>query len=443
MTAGTITDISYLHSISWLCLLVTLIILAGIICRYRYLFVKPSMVFAFFFHVQIQWPSTIYWHKIAGNLTEPGSYFILSQIFPLFLVAGSLYVARGISKDIFAQVISMSRPSSEEILWPIIPLFLVSLIIMGWYLSVLPWEQSGLHAVIFHPENAKMAREQSLKLLTDKYLKYAVSIFNSSLAPIIACLLGIKAMDFWRQQKYYQMGLVLLCLAPILVAVSLTGARGPSVMVLLAVLFSLLLLKGLPFKPVTIVLLLMAILVIPMIIELLRVGGGVNIEEIQNRYMVIIGRVAGYDMTVDAQWHVQYVAKHGFWGIAGIEKLAPLFGVQPVDILSIVGKYYTNQSETISANTSVIFLYYACFGWLAVPLCLLLAWSLDLVLFAYRHMTTIMLPVAIAVCGIAAVNLAHTAYTTIFVTHGFIIVLALCFFCDLGVVMIRSSKTFS
>jgi len=441
MTSQTETGLAFLLSLSWLFLIATLILLTYVILRSRYLFVKPSMIFALFFHVQIQWPSIVYWYRIADNLTNPAPFFILAQLFPFLLVSGSLLIGRNTAKDVYARVLRLPESSPGAVLFPLLPLSLVSLVIVGWYLWTVPWDQSGLHAVLFHPEKAKMAREQSLKLLTNKYLKYAVSIFNSSIAPVLACLLGFKALDFWRRRRYVHMGVVLLGVAPILVAVSLSGARGPGVMVILTTLLSIFLLRGLPLQPVRIIMILLAVLIIPGALELLRMGGNFSTSEIVDRYAVIVERVLGYGMTVDAQWHVEYVTRYGFWGIAGVEKLAPLFGVQPLDILNIVGRYYTDPSATISANASVIFLYYACFGMLALPLCLLLSWLLDTVLLLYRKMHTIMLPVAIAACGIAAANLAHTAYTTIFITHGFMIVLALCFFLDVLIARLNPSAS--
>ena len=408
----------------------------------RYLFVKPSMIFTLFFHVQIQWPSALYWAKIAGNLTNPLAYFILSQIFPLLLVAGSIFIGRRISRQVYDRVVNLPRSSYGEAFLPILPLALISLTILAWYLTTVPWEKMGLHAIIYDPGNAKLAREYSLKLLTNKYLKYAVSIFNSSLAPVLACLIGIKVLDNWQHKKYPSLGLCLVCLAPILMAVSLSGARGPSAMILLAVFFLILLIKGLPLQPVRIVLVLALILAAPGLVELLRGGGAFNPAEMRLRYVVIIERAMGYGMTQDAQWHIEYVTKYGYWGIAGIEKLAPLFGVQPVDIMNVVGKVYTDTSllTSVSANASMIFIYYACFGLIAVPLCLLLAWLLDGTLYIYRQMETVMLPVAIAACGISVVNLAHTAYTTIFITHGFLIILIMCFVCDKFIVKLRSKE---
>jgi len=437
-----LTAISYLPVLTWFCLILTLAMLLYGVILSRYLFVKPSMIFALFFHVQIQWPSALYWTKIASNLTNPLAYFILAQIFPLLLVAGSILIGRHIARQVYDRVVNLPRSSYGEAFLPILPLALISLTILAWYLTTVPWEKMGLHAVIYDPENAKLAREHSLKLLTNKYLKYAVSIFNSSLAPVLACLIGIKMLDNWQQKKYPYLGLYLVCLAPILLAVSLSGARGPSAMILLAVFFLMLLIKGLPLQPVRIVLVLALILAVPGMVELLRAGGAFNPAEMRLRYAVIIERAIGYGMTQDAQWHIEYVTKYGYWGIAGVERLAPLFGIKPIDIMNVVGKIYTNTQPlaSVSANASMIFIYYACFGWIALPLCLLLAWLLDATLYIYNQMQTIMLPVAIAACGISVVNLAHTAYTTIFITHGFLIILTMCFVCDKSIVKLRSKE---
>jgi len=427
------TEASAAISISvWFCLFMTLFFLVYGISRCRWLLIKPSMVFALFFHVQIQWPSAFYWSRIVQNLTNPFAYFVLSQVFPLLLIMGSLFIGRGLSGEIFTRVIELPRSSYPVAFLLLGPLMLVSLLIMGWYLHTVPWEKTGLYAVIYHPEQAKMAREYSLKLLTSKYLKYAVSVFNSSFAPIMACLLAVISRERWLKGDKIQSLLYLSALIPIIVAVSISGARGPGAMILLATLFLTLLLQGLPLQPLRIAIIAALILILPGLIELLRSGDVFRPDEIAARYAVIVERAVGYGMTVDAQWHIEYATKFGYWGIAGIEKLAPLFGIQPIDIMNVVGRAYTDTSQTthISANASMIFLYYACFGWWAVPLCLILAWSLDTVLPLYRRMRTIMLPVAIAACGIAAVYLAHTAYTTIFITHGFLVVLMICLLGD-------------
>ncbi len=358
---------------------------------------------------------------------------------------GSLFMGRETSREVFARIVELPKSRSMNAFLPLVSLAVVSLAIVGWYLATVPWEKTGLHAVLYHPETAKLAREYSLKLLTNKYLKYAVSIFNSSLAPLLACLLAAGALHHWGKRKFPFAGLYVAAILPILAAVSLSGARGPTAMILLTVVFFLFLLKGLPLQPLRIAVAAALILVIPGMMEFLRAGGAFSPTEMWARYALIWERAAGYGMTVDAQWHVEYATRFGFWGIAGVEKLAPLFGVTPVDIMNIVGRHYTDTTVSghISANASLIFLYWACFSWAALPLCLLLAWLLDAALFLYRRMETIMLSAAVAVAGIAAVNLAHTAYTTIFITHGFLIILSLCFLMDRGLARLPAAREVS
>jgi len=416
--------------IAWLYLLMTAaFLLFGVLYR-RHLFIKPSMIVALFFHVQVQWPSTLYWEKIAGNMAAPEVYFFLAHLFPLLLVIGSLQMGGETAKEIFAAITNSAGDMKREELWVYAPLTLVSLGILVWYLSVVPWDQTGLYAMLFRPENSKLAREQSLKLLSNKTLKYAYSIFNSAIAPVLACLIGIKALNHWQARRVGRAFLTTLLLLPILITVSITGARGPGVMILLAVIFAVLLVKGLPFRPGKIALILLLILTLPAVLDFLRRGESLDPSGVTNSYKAIVERTIGYGMTEDAQWHLQYVTNHGLWGVAGIEKLAPWFGVRPVDILNVVGRYYRPEGGTISANAATVFLYYACFGWIALPLCLVLTWLLDLALIIYRRMTTVMLTVVAAACGIAAVNVVHTFYTTVLVTHGFLVILIICFLLD-------------
>jgi hypothetical protein len=59
------------------------IIIAKLFKTKKYLIVKPSFWFLLFFHVQIQWSSTIYSMEIFQKLEQPYLFFLLTQILPL------------------------------------------------------------------------------------------------------------------------------------------------------------------------------------------------------------------------------------------------------------------------------------------------------------------------------------------------------------------------
>ena len=422
---------SDLYIMSWLLCLSTSIIFMLSIYRWRYLLVKPSMMFALFFHVQVQYPSAIYWPKIELFLTSPFPFFVLAQIFPPLLILGSICLGQKSALIVYQRIVSFPISAYKVTARFLLPLAFISLIILSWYLYVVPWKDTGLYAVIFQPSDAAIAREQSLKLLSDQSLKYTISLFNSTLAPILACLIGLRALYAWQTKAFLKALFFLSLILPILLTVSLSGARAPSAMILLAVIFTILITKGLPINPIKIAFLAAIVLIIPGLISLLRNAADFNLSSIIEYYTDIFDRAIGQGMIVDAQWHLEYVNRFGFWGIAGIEKLAGLFDVNPINILNVVGKYYRPDAlDSISANTSTIFLYYSCFGWWALPLCLVLGWILDLALIGYRLIKSSILIVCVAVSGIAAGNLAHTGYTTIFITHGFLSVLMLCIILD-------------
>jgi hypothetical protein len=81
----------------------------------------------------------------------------------------------------------VSYTAQDKLLLSIIAI--VAAIILLEYNLCVPLRRTGLWAVFFNPDDAYIAREMSLKLLNDPYIRYSYSFFRASIAPLLACLI--------------------------------------------------------------------------------------------------------------------------------------------------------------------------------------------------------------------------------------------------------------
>ena len=298
------------------------------------------------------------------------------------------------------------------------------LFFMLYYLSIVPFTRTGLYMVFADPDNSALAREYSLKLVTDVIVRYGYGFMASAFAPLLAVMLANSIVISTDSDLIVRNIFSVFAIVFLLFVVSLTGARSFAAMIIMTIICSYLLKKGLPLNPLSIVVAIVLILLFPAILSILREGRIVSIDEVFNYILGPISRRVFIDPVRGAISYAHYAQTTGFFGIAAIPKLAGLFDVVPVNAPNIIGLLYESQAiSSISSNTSFVFSYYSYFGLIALPFSLILLWMLDLGIWVYRRLSANLLLPCVASINVACLSFIFSDYTTVLLTHGIILLL--------------------
>jgi len=409
--------------LSWLVSLVTTSFILLLVYKQRFQLVRPSIIFLIFFNLQIQLPSAFQARWIESFLIDPWHYFILAQVFPLLAFVVIAFQFRESALIIYRR----THISRNRMMWGkeiIVALSIVTAMVVFWYVSVVLWQQTGLYALLFDPENSLRAREESMKLLGNSALQYGFTLVSTVIVPVLAILLAFKLL---RAIRSFKLMSVLACatgILALLVVVSLYGARGPAATVLMSIFYAFLLRAKFPMNPFRLAIILVVALTIPAFISLFGTGGAVSVVSVVDSYTNVLDRTFGRNI-LSHVWTVDFVQDYGFFGVGGIPKVAVLFGERPIYVFNVVGVAY-GDSPTESANSAFVFAYYACFGLLAFLPCLLLTCLLDFVLILCRKVHTDLLIPCIAATVLAATKLTFTFYTTVLLSGGFVLIPVSC-----------------
>lgn len=409
--------------LNWLLTIASAIWLAVIFRRSRFLFIKPSILVVFWSHFFFQWPASIYATYYERVLPDPYAFVLLLHGFVLAGLLISSYTFNQSAREVFHR---LNVPQPVSVLFPTLMLATFCAAVTAVYLQVVPLQSTGLYIILTHPALAAVAREDSLKLITNAPLQYAYQIMAGAAAPLLAvniALLGSRAV----RSRRIIYGLVLfLIFVALLIVASLSGNRSTAAKLLLVVALSAFLLRGLPFRPLHFLFVLIAILTPAVLITLLREGktftGSIFFAYLTD---AIFTRVFVGPINVGA-FYVHYAQTHGPIGPAGIARLASLVGVTPVRMPNIIGNLYSYSGlESVSANSGFLFTYYGYFGILSLPISLIGLWLLDLALPIYLRLEPRLLLPAVAAASVASLSFISSEYTTVLLTHGFAVILLL------------------
>lgn len=401
----------------------TSLTLAILILRYRYLVIKPSIVVIAFFNVQIQWAATAYSNEIYNFLPNPWIFALFAQGFPVIGLLVSMFTYNRLSIAIWKRIINISSDSKVDRK----AITVLSIAICGicvYYLANIPFQNTGLYLMITDPSLATIARENSLKLITNRFLKYIYTFLKSTFAPIAAVLVMFSLIELIKSKKYISAIKNCFIIIIILIAVSFTGARSPAASVIFVIIVALYIKKGMPINIVKMLLALVIVLMFPVAFTILREGKIFSLDIfIQYLTSGIFDRVFVVPMETGL-WHFHYAQTHGFIGIAGIPKLANLFRVTPINAANVVGLQYVNGAmDSFSANTSFVFSYYSYFGCASLIISLAGLWLLDSSLFVYKVLNENLLIPVIASITNSCMAFTSGDYTTVLISNGFIITL--------------------
>jgi hypothetical protein len=447
-----------------------LILLVAILRTPAYL-VKPSVLFMLFYSLQVQIPAAINYHKHAADLNSPWTFFFITHGFSLAALVISLCFKKSLAKETFERLDRYRFTQDDRaILIALLFFVLIMYIIFAAYLEEVSFEKTGLYALLFYPDLVDSYRETSMKLLANEYIKYSFAILEKVIAPIAGSLFALYIGVLWFKKKRI-LSLLLLPLGILIIfPVLIYGARGPSAMVVLTMLFTIYLvfIRRLSFKFIGVSLI--AVLIIPSSIMLLKTNSyepNAIFYQMLNTTDRAIGR--GY---IDNYWHVKQVEQGSFYGIRGIEKLATVFGLDPIDAFNQVAlknkengrsfgfsfleiappkvKIYITKTEeqdielgsaiycdqvkdgcvdislSASSNASFNIMNYAMFGIFGIFISIFFIFLMDYILYLYRYITDFMLIPAVAASIVPTLGLSFSLMTTTLLSKGFLLIPIIC-----------------
>ena len=408
------------------CCTATSILLVYLWCKHRYLYVKPSVVFALLFNLLMQWPSYYYYQSIHDRLDRalPDVILIISS-FPLITLGISACILRRDARAVYDNLTLCSLPSYRNYQL----LAVATLSCAGIYFVYVPLTATGLFSILAGQDaiSSMVARERSLKLLS-ALPRYAHTIGSVVFANMLAVLAAYRAFLAYRSREPLRIvntamrSAAIIFLAAAFAAVS--GARVPAAVTLLGIVVFFLLRSGLRVQTRYLTLSLALVLLVPTIMEYLRSDSrdwSIAAAEILHR-TVYVPFSAGIE-------NVAYAEEFGRFGIAAIEKVAVVLGIQPINAPNEVAKHIfsTDLVDSAYTNCSFIFSYYAYFGILSLPLCIVLTQCLDAATWATRRLVAPPLQcLAVTNTVLSMLALISTDYTTVFVSSGFVPWLAVC-----------------
>lgn len=425
------------------CAITTIYLILILFC-FRWYIIKPSILVIIFFHIQIQYAATIYSGYIETYLKEPVEFLILVHGFPLLGLFFSSFIAVNTTKKVWIRIVNNNMKIDYRIVFI---LFSITVMILFMYLSYVPFNQTGLYYIFTDASSSALAREMSLKLLDNQLIRYAYSLLMSTFSPLLAVLIFLAIISKYNKKNIITTSILILIFIYCIFSVSLTGARSPVAEVILACLFAWFIRKKAPLNPFYISIGGLLVLFVPITLTIFRTGKSFSVDLFfQYMFGGIFDRLFIVPMKTGL-WHVHFAQNFSFFGVAGIPKLARMFDIEPINVPNIIGLHYTNTTiESISANTSFVFSYYSYFGLPSLLFSILLLLLLDIAIIVYSKLSDKLLVPCVATVSMASWSFINSDYSTVLLTHGFLVLLIVCYVLDrisvvrLSISVKRSSK---
>jgi hypothetical protein len=368
---------------------------------------------------------------IQNYLPEPVPFAFLVHGFPLIGLFLSTFMLRKDTRIVWNRITDESYEIPGTIKTPLYLLLAYAIFVVIWYFSYIPIWKTGLFAIFFDPGNSAQAREDSLKLLSNIPLRYALSFLNSTFALLITSIVYLLIVQNIKHRQIPMLFLYGVMLVIILVIVSLSGARSPAATIILLLITLYFLRKGIPLKLSHVLISVIAVLSLPVLLSIFREGQDFNIINFFN-YLSggIFQRVFVIPMLTGLH-HAHYAQTAGFFGIAAIPKIAYIFGIPPVYPSNIIYLMYSSWTlQSGLANTCYVFSYYSYFGLISFIFSLIALWLLDISILVCRKLSNKFLLPCTASVLIASISFVSINYTTVLLTQGFGLILVVSLMLD-------------
>ncbi len=407
---------------SWLAVSICAMIIIVSVMHDRSLLLKPSFLVAMFFFLQVQVGSAILSDKVVNMLADPWEFYFVIHGYSVIALMSSLVLYRRACRTSFSRMagqVIAKRDLIPHVFYIILP----ALLIVLWYLSVVPISSTGLYVSIVEPELADYAREESFTTLDAPVLKYGYYVMSVVLAPMSAIMMYLLISAPLNEVRLAWRIFGVFTVLFLIILVSLYGARGPSAMLVVSVIYAAYLQRGAPFRPVRIVLMFCLVLAGPSIISMFKNADHLLWSEYGRAFLNIVDRVF-IRGAIPNIWYIDYIQTNGFWGVSGISKLARLFGADLVNVANLISLEYDKYSLPYgTANAAYITQYYSFFGIFGAVLSLLGVLALDSIVHLYRFLRPALLFPVVGALIIPFANMSFSQISTVLLSKGLIIIL--------------------
>ncbi len=355
-------------------------------------------------------------------LESPELVRLLAILFPLgvlgwsWLTPASTALAQSLFERCRAADIRSWKPSGAELSYAC-GVGLVSILILVLYTGFVPPAQWGLRAVLAGDSQSALAREESLKLITNPIVRYTYPAHMLVLGPFLA----ITAF-LWRPRQPLLRGLRIPLIVLIALSVMLTGARSPGGALVVGLAVAHLLRRGLYAGAAAIGLSVLFGLSLAGTLSIAREGmmGTMDLTAAVDTYGRGMTDRAFVTPFKTGVWTNLYAEEHGLLGIRNIRPLALLFDEDYCYLPNAVAKeFMPHVMDSANANTCFLFDFQASFG-LAVGwvVALVLLCALDSVLICFRPLSPGMLIACLSTFLLCTFSLLSAAFSVCLISHG-------------------------
>ena len=398
--------------------------LAMLFIKRKYFFIKPSIILLLYMNLFFHWPLTfkaVYYEKFI-----PYPYSLVGLLYVFFFVglAINIYTFRLSAQKVWGRLEAVNISNDKNCMKALYTLGALMFSTMVLYLYHVDYSHTGLYALFFDPSHSAFARERSLKLVSSGLVKYTYSLMVASVSPIMVGLLFYLFRKSYYERNYSRLMIALFFTICMVLSVSVTGARSNLVYLLLVIAWLWYLGKGLPFRPFSVLTIIITCLTPAVLYSVLREGA--DITNVLNYAQSIFSRSFMVPLEVGS-WYINYGQLYGPIGVGGIPKLASIMGVKPLDVPNFIGIVYGSFHEispqiileSVSAGTSFLFSYYTYMGPWSMVLSLIGLCLLDVAVWVYVRINDVLLLPCIAAINISVLSFIQSDYTTVWLTHGF------------------------
>ena len=423
---------------SWATCLFTFVCLILIFLKRKHWFFRPSLQIVLWFNLLIQWGGAVKSKYIFFFLPFPWHYFLITSTIPLLIIAYNIVIGNLWVTTIWEKIgwrLHTQKKGLRRFLW----FFIFCIVVVNiYYLFKIPFQSTGLFNLFANSSTANLAREESLKLVSDPFIRYGYSLVIHAIAPIAAAIMILLFLQ--REKKSLMFSFIFfICFLYILIVVTLPGSRGGPAGVILCVLLAIYISKRMPIKILYFLLGLLGVLLIPVMITILREGRGFSLNSLFEFFSYLFQRVFVSPMETGV-WHMHYAQTHGVIGVEGIRPLAFFFGKEYISLSNIVGLIYAdNPLKTISANTGFFFDYYACFGLSTIMISAVLTFILDITVLFLKRCDILLIPL-LSLMFFKTINFVESGYTVTLMTHGFLLIPVLALVSSVSIKMIKQKQ---
>lgn len=409
---------------------VTSLLLTWVYIR-PYEMVRPSMMFAASMMVFLNVAAAFFTLKVDASFSRTPELRFLSIIFPLGVLAWGIFTPTlsNTAKSLVVRCKDTKIHSSTDgfaLRITILLLGSASFFIMALYLSEVSIWNTGLSALFFESDSNRMymARELSLKLVDNNFVRYSYSWHVAVLAP----LQGILVL-FTKPQHIASKIARILYLLALLISVSLTGAKFPPGYFFLLISLALFLRKQSVRALLGVFLAGVAILGFGIMIKI-KLGGGWDNLSFQLFSSSLCSLAWERIIIIPFETGIQansYMETFSLPLFSTIRPLAWIAGVDYVNLPNIVAReLIVHGDTTMSNNTCFIYDFQAAFGlyvgWFVAVMCLV---TLDFGLFVFERLGSIRLCAFLAAFLGSSYSLLSSAYSVSLVTHGILLSIVL------------------